>query len=57
MAAPVDENGKKLRGKARMQAKKQARQTGFTARARADFAAWALGETDETSETPSKAAE
>ena len=37
---PVDENGKKLRGKARMQAKKTARQTAFTGRARADFAAW-----------------
>ena len=37
---PVDENGKKLRGKARMQAKKIARQTAFTGRARADFAAW-----------------
>ena len=37
---PVNENGKKLRGKARMQAKKIARQTAFTGRARADFAAW-----------------
>ncbi len=37
LPAPMDENGKKLRGKARMQAKKQARQRGFTARARADF--------------------
>jgi hypothetical protein len=44
LSAPVDENGKKLRGKARMQAKKQARQTGFTSRARADFAEWAHGE-------------
>lgn len=40
LPAPVDENGKKLRGKARMQAKKQARQRAFTGRARADFAAW-----------------
>ncbi len=37
---PVDENGKKLRGKARMQAKKTARQTAFTGRARADFQNW-----------------
>jgi methylenetetrahydrofolate--tRNA-(uracil-5-)-methyltransferase len=51
LSAPVDENGKKLRGKARMQAKKQARQTGFTSRARTDFADWAHGE------QPPKAAE
>ena len=37
---PVDENGKKLRGKARMQAKKRARQLSFTGRARTDFDAW-----------------
>lgn len=40
LPAPVDENGKKLRGKARMQAKKQARQRAFTGRARGDFKSW-----------------
>ena len=40
LPAPVDENGKKLRGKARMQAKKQARQRAFTGRARDDFKSW-----------------
>ena len=37
---PVGEDGKKLRGKMRMQAKKQARQKAFTARARVDFTQW-----------------
>jgi folate-dependent tRNA-U54 methylase TrmFO/GidA len=40
MPAPVDENGKRLRGKARMQAKKIARQRAFTSRARDDFNGW-----------------
>ena len=40
LPAPVDENGKRLRGKARMQAKKQARQLAFTGRARDDFKSW-----------------
>lgn len=40
MPPPLGENGKKLRGKARMQAKKQARQRAFTGRAREDFSAW-----------------
>ncbi len=34
------ETGEKLRGKARTFAKKRARQTGFTSRARQDFASW-----------------
>ena len=34
------ETGEKLRGKARMHAKKRARQTGFTSRARQDFEIW-----------------
>ena len=42
-AAPVDAAGKKLRGKARMAARKENRQRGFTSRARADFAVW-IGE-------------
>ena len=34
------ETGEKLKGKARMHAKKRARQTGFTSRARQDFEIW-----------------
>jgi methylenetetrahydrofolate--tRNA-(uracil-5-)-methyltransferase len=40
LPAPVGEDGKRLRGKSRMLAKKQARQRAFTARARADFLSW-----------------
>ena len=40
LPAPVREDGKKLRGKMRMQAKKQARQRAFTSRAREDFQSW-----------------
>jgi methylenetetrahydrofolate--tRNA-(uracil-5-)-methyltransferase len=40
LPAPVGDDGKRLRGKLRMQAKKQARQRAFTARARADFSSW-----------------
>ena len=40
LPAPVGEDGKKLRGKMRMQAKKQARQRAFTSRAREDFQSW-----------------
>ncbi|MCH1543090.1 MAG: methylenetetrahydrofolate--tRNA-(uracil(54)-C(5))-methyltransferase (FADH(2)-oxidizing) TrmFO [Alphaproteobacteria bacterium] len=40
LPAPVGEDGKRLRGKPRMQAKKQARQRAFTTRARADFSTW-----------------
>jgi methylenetetrahydrofolate--tRNA-(uracil-5-)-methyltransferase len=40
LPAPVGEDGKRLRGKMRMQAKKLARQHAFTARARADFSDW-----------------
>jgi methylenetetrahydrofolate--tRNA-(uracil-5-)-methyltransferase len=40
LPAPVGEDGKRLRGKSRMQAKKQARQRAFTSRARADFSSW-----------------
>ena len=39
-APPVNAEGKKLRGKARMAARKENRQRGFTSRARADFADW-----------------
>ncbi|HCD17644.1 MAG TPA: methylenetetrahydrofolate--tRNA-(uracil(54)-C(5))-methyltransferase (FADH(2)-oxidizing) TrmFO, partial [Rhodobiaceae bacterium] len=38
--APRDDNGKKLRGKARMHARKVNRQHAYTSRARADFAPW-----------------
>ena len=40
LPAPVGDDGKKLRGKLRMQAKKQARQRAFTSRARSDFESW-----------------
>jgi methylenetetrahydrofolate--tRNA-(uracil-5-)-methyltransferase len=40
LPAPVGEDGKRLRGKARMQAKKMARQRAFTSRARDDFKTW-----------------
>ena len=40
LPAPVGEDGKRLRGKPHMQAKKQARQRAFTTRARADFSTW-----------------
>jgi methylenetetrahydrofolate--tRNA-(uracil-5-)-methyltransferase len=40
LPAPVGEDGKRLRGKMRMQAKKQARQRAFTGRARSDFESW-----------------
>ena len=40
LPAPVGEDGKRLRGKARMQAKKMARQHAFTSRARDDFKTW-----------------
>jgi methylenetetrahydrofolate--tRNA-(uracil-5-)-methyltransferase len=40
LPAPVGEDGKRLRGKSRMLAKKQARQRAFTARARAHFLSW-----------------
>ena len=38
--APSETTAKKLRGKMRMQAKKQARQRAFTSRARSDFESW-----------------
>ena len=38
--APRNADGKKLRGKARMQARKLRRQLAYTRRARADFAPW-----------------
>jgi folate-dependent tRNA-U54 methylase TrmFO/GidA len=37
---PIGEDGKRLRGKARMQGKKIARQQAFTSRARQDFKNW-----------------
>ncbi len=40
LPAPLGEDGKRLRGKPRMQAKKVARQHAFTSRARHDFKAW-----------------
>ncbi len=36
----IDSNGSKMTGKARHQAKKTARKTGFTARAKSDFTKW-----------------
>ena len=38
--APRNDDGKKLRGKARMHARKLNRQRAYTRRARADFAPW-----------------
>ncbi|MGC6472011.1 MAG: methylenetetrahydrofolate--tRNA-(uracil(54)-C(5))-methyltransferase (FADH(2)-oxidizing) TrmFO [Parvibaculales bacterium] len=42
----IDESGNRLKGKARHQAKKAARKTGFTSRAKADFTSWELSMSD-----------